>query len=100
MGELGYEWGMSRGSGGGDMFNFSATEIPAMTLTQGLTAWLHTSRDSLETCTVDAFHAPLAFARSLLEWAGSDAQIVQGYPPDLKNESVAYGHRFGWGVQA
>lgn len=100
LAELGYEWGMSRGSGGGDMFNFASAEIPALTLTQGLTAWLHTSRDTLESCEPAAFRAPLVFSRALLKWAAGDADIPAGYPPDLKMESAAYGRKFGWGLPA
>lgn len=100
LGKLGYEWGMSRGSGGGDMFNFGSAQIPAITLTQGLIAWQHTLHDTFESCHPSAFVAPLAFSKALLDWVAADSDVPRGYPADLITATSEYGRKFGWGLPA
>lgn len=96
VGELGFDWPVAAAVVPYDTYSLSGGGVPWVNLGQGMTNWLHTEGDTVDRVHPEAFRAPLAFSRALLEWATGEAEIEQGYPEALSSSVRACSELWGW----
>ncbi|HST42383.1 MAG TPA: M28 family peptidase [Conexibacter sp.] len=94
--ELGFDWPVAAAVVPYDTWSLSGGGVPWINLGQGMTNWLHTDADTVDRVHPEAFRAPLAFSRAVLDWATEAETVEQGYPEALTASVRAYSEFSGW----